>query len=138
MAEGFPEHLEKGVPAHGEGWNKMAFKVPSHTIHSVLPGKQNPSEHPNTNFPRSEIPQKGHFPWGCTQGRGRKVFSILEAAEQGGRNNSLTEHGESRALQGSHLPGKLRRRLLGLPLLTCHGFPGGALLQSCHLHGTAR
>lgn len=43
------EHLVEDVPAHGGVWNKMAFKVSSHTNHSVISGKQNPLEHPSTN-----------------------------------------------------------------------------------------
>lgn len=61
----------------------MAFKVSSHTNHSVLSGKQNPLEHLSKNPPLSEmacIHQEGHFPWGWTQGRGKKVFSTLEPA----------------------------------------------------------
>lgn len=75
MVEGFPEYLVEGVPAHGGGWNKMAFKVSSHKNHSVISEKQNPLEYPSTNSLQSKmacIHQEGHFPWGWTRGEGKR------------------------------------------------------------------
>lgn len=75
MVEAFPEYLVEGVPAHGGGWNKMAFKVSSHKNHSVISEKQNPLEYPSTNSLQSKmacIHQEGHFPWGWTRGEGKR------------------------------------------------------------------